>query len=99
VVVAAGYIAGSFVQVYPPHGGLAGRMMVGGGGAADADIIRALGERARGIISAGPLPADLETPAWTDYANHARRAFPRHPLPTHAFVVPFYVATEAVMRR
>jgi branched-chain amino acid transport system substrate-binding protein len=98
VVLAAGLITGGFLNSYRPHGGLAGRVLVGGGGLADPDIIDALGPRARGIVSAGPLPLDLATPAWQAYRARAQRAFPRLPLTTHGFAVPYYVAVEAVMR-
>jgi branched-chain amino acid transport system substrate-binding protein len=97
-VVLSGLVTVGFLQVYKPSGGLARRVVVGGGGAADAGIVRALGDRARGIVSAGPLPGDLATPAWRTYAASVRRAFPRLTLATHAFVVPYYVAMEAVTR-
>jgi branched-chain amino acid transport system substrate-binding protein len=97
-VALAGLITGGFLKAYRAHGGLAGRVVVGGGGLADPDIVKALGVRARGIVSAGPLPLDLATPAWKAYRDRARREFPRLPLATHAFAVPYYVAVEAVIR-
>jgi branched-chain amino acid transport system substrate-binding protein len=98
VVLAAGLVTAGFLQAYRPHGRLAEHVIVGGGGAGDADVAKALGNRARGIVSAGPLPADLATPAWHAYAERVQAAFPRQPLVTHAFVVPYYVAMDAVVR-
>jgi branched-chain amino acid transport system substrate-binding protein len=66
--------------------------------ASDAGIVEALGARAAGILSAGPLPADLRTPAFRAYAESARREFPRQALMTHSFVVPYHDAMEAVAR-
>jgi branched-chain amino acid transport system substrate-binding protein len=97
-VVVSGLVTAGFLQSYRPTGRLARRVLVGGGGAADADIAQALGRRARGIVSAGPLPADLATPEWRAYAARAQREFPRRPLVTHVFVVPYHVAMEAVVR-
>jgi branched-chain amino acid transport system substrate-binding protein len=97
-VVLSGIVTVGFLQRYKPRGDLARRVVVGGGGAADSEIVQALGDRARGIVSAGPLPGDLATPAWRTYAASVRRAFPREELATHTWVVPYYVAMEAVVR-
>ena len=98
VVLAAGLITPGFLNAYRAQGELADRVVVGGGGLADPGIVEALGARARGIVSAGPLPLDITTPAWTAYRARAERTFPSLPLTTHGLAVPYYVAVEAAMR-
>jgi branched-chain amino acid transport system substrate-binding protein len=80
VAVAAGYVAGGFVPVYRPAGDLKDHVIVGGAGAGDPAIAEAIGDRAEGILSAGPVPSDLATPAWRAYVASAQRAFPRQSL-------------------
>jgi branched-chain amino acid transport system substrate-binding protein len=98
VVLAAGLITPGFLDAYRARGPLADRVVVGGGGLGDPGIVEALGARARGIVSAGPLPLDIATPAWTAYRARAERTFPSLPLTTHGLAVPYYVAVEAAMR-
>jgi branched-chain amino acid transport system substrate-binding protein len=98
VVLAGGLTTVGFLDAYRAQGELADRVVVGGGGLADPGIVEALGARARGIVSAGPLPLDVATPAWTAYRARVRRTFPSLPLATHALAVPYYVAVEAAMR-
>jgi branched-chain amino acid transport system substrate-binding protein len=98
VMLAAGLITPGFLDAYRAEGALADRVVVGGGGLADPGIVEALGSQARGIVSAGPLPLDIATPAWTAYRARAERTFPSLPLTTHGLAVPYYVAVEAAMR-
>jgi branched-chain amino acid transport system substrate-binding protein len=97
-MLAAGLITPGFLDAYRAEGALADRVVVGGGGLADPGIVEALGSQARGIVSAGPLPLDIATPAWTAYRARAERTFTSLPLTTHGLAVPYYVAVEAAMR-
>ncbi|MDX6234223.1 MAG: branched-chain amino acid transport system substrate-binding protein, partial [Nocardioidaceae bacterium] len=43
--------------------------MIGGTITVDADLLKGLGDRVEGVVTAGPTPPDSTAPAWTAYAD------------------------------
>jgi branched-chain amino acid transport system substrate-binding protein len=80
-VVVSGLVTAGFLQSYRPTGRLARRVLVGGGGAADADIAQALGRRAGSSQPARCRPtwrrrSGVRTPRGRSASSRAGRSSP-----------------------
>ncbi|WP_170219391.1 ABC transporter substrate-binding protein [Nocardioides litoris] len=74
---------------------LAGTPILGGSISVDGSVIEGLGDRAEGIISAGPVAA-LDTPEYRAYADTLAATFPDAP-PPGLFDVGYYIEMTATL--
>jgi branched-chain amino acid transport system substrate-binding protein len=63
----------------------------------DPLVLKEVGDRLVGGVTAGPTSADLNTPAAKEYVAEIKRAYPEiAPLASSVFVYHYYIATEAL---
>ncbi|GAA4699712.1 ABC transporter substrate-binding protein [Nocardioides conyzicola] len=74
---------------------LAGKPILGGSIAVDGSVVKGLGERAEGIVSAGPV-AELDTPEYKAYAAQLTKLFP-NAAPPGLFDVGYYTEMKATL--
>ena len=63
--------------------------MIGGTITVDADLLKGLGDRVEGVVTAGPTPPDSTAPAWTAYADLSKQYFPDE-APSSIFYIAWY---------
>jgi branched-chain amino acid transport system substrate-binding protein len=63
--------------------------MIGGTITVDPDLLKGLGDRVEGVVTAGPTPPDSTAPAWTTYAALSNQYFPDE-APSSIFYIAWY---------
>ncbi len=95
-VTGTGTIA--FVKQYEELGrGSLGDKIVAGSVAVDPNVLKELGGRMAGVVSAGPVAADDQDPEYTEYAEAMKEAYPDVPAGS-LFTALYYGAMEAALK-
>ena len=68
--------------------------MIGGTITVDPDLLKGLGDRVEGVVTAGPTPPDSTAPAWTAYADLSKKHFPDE-APSSIFYIAWYDGMKA----
>ena len=93
-VTGTGTIA--FVKQYEQLRGNLAESIVAGSVAVDPSVLEELGGRLVGVVSAGPVAADSQEPAFTEYAAALKESYPEIPAGS-LFTALYYGAMEAAL--
>ncbi len=70
--------------------------MIGGTITVDPDLLKGLGDRVEGVVTAGPTPPDSTAPAWTAYADLSKQYFPEE-APSSIFYIAWYDGMKVLL--
>ena len=70
--------------------------MIGGTITVDPDLLKGLGDRVEGVVTAGPTPPDSTAPAWTAYADLSKQYFPDE-APSSIFYIAWYDGMKVLL--
>ena len=70
--------------------------MIGGTITVDADLLKGLGDKVEGVVTAGPTPPDSTAPAWTAYADLSKKYFPDE-APSSIFYIAWYDGMKVLL--
>ena len=93
-VTGTGTIA--FAQQYEQLRGNLAEAIVAGSVAVDPNVLKELGDRMVGVVSAGPVAGDSQEPAFTEYMDALKQAYPEV-VGGSLFDVLYYDAMEAAL--